>query len=108
MLRGRTFGEFGSKSYVGKLFMLLGQSSIALGSNVPIRDMSRLKVMRARPGKIVIRIGDDTVIHPFAHIAAVEPVEIGKERLFASGVYISDYDHVWQDPNVSTLKKWNW
>jgi acetyltransferase-like isoleucine patch superfamily enzyme len=103
--RGRTFGKFGAKSFVGRPFMMLGQCSIALGSNVFIWEMSRLEVMRARPGNIVIRIGDDTVIHPFAHIAAVKSVEIGKECLFASGVYISDHDHVWQDPNVSTLKK---
>ncbi|MBL4806167.1 MAG: acyltransferase [Rhodobacteraceae bacterium] len=105
MLRGHTFGEFGSKSYVGKPFMLRGQSAIALGSNVSIWKMARLEVVRARADKIVIRIGDDTVIQPFVHISAVQSVEIGRECLFASGVYISDHDHVWQDPNISTLKK---
>ena len=47
----------------------------------------------------VIRIGDGTVIQPYAHIAAAQSVEIGKGALFASHVYISDHDHDYSDPN---------
>ncbi|WP_169546200.1 acyltransferase [Sneathiella aquimaris] len=105
LFRGRRFAQFGAGSYVGKPFLLSGLDAVKVGRKVTIWKMARIEALKTSPSSIVLNIGDETVIHPFVHIAAAHSVEIGTECLFASGVYISDHDHNWQDVNTPTLKK---
>lgn len=46
-----------------------------------------------------LEIGDNTVIHLNFHCGAAESVKIGRDVLIAGGVYITDHDHVFDDPN---------
>ena len=47
-----------------------------------------------------LEIGDDTVIHLNFHCGAAESVKIGRDVLIAGGVYITDHDHVFDDPDL--------
>lgn len=104
---GRKFGEFGSKSYIEKPLFLTGQQAIEINSDVMIWRFARIEAIDPIPGKINIRIGKGTKIHPFVHIGACEYVQIGEDCLFASNVYITDHDHDWSDPNIPPAKNQN-
>lgn len=47
-------------------------------------------------GRIII--GNGTSIQPYVHIGAVIGISIGRDVLIASGVYITDHDHYFEDP----------
>ncbi|MCL4145079.1 UNVERIFIED_CONTAM: hypothetical protein GTU68_007960 [Idotea baltica] len=65
--------------------------------------MARLEAIRTANTLGEIVIGDDCVIHPFVHIGASLSVTIGKKCLFASGVYVTDHDHDWTNPDVPVI-----
>jgi acetyltransferase-like isoleucine patch superfamily enzyme len=97
LIWGRTFGEFGKKSEIGRPLFLSGRKSIFIQKSVKIWKMARLEAIGPE-GQI--KIGQGTIIQPFVHIGAAKLVEIGNNCLFASQVYISDHDHDWIDPDV--------
>lgn len=62
---------------------------------------ARIEAVEADEGRsTLMEIGDDTVIHMNFHCGAAESVKIGKDVLIAGGVYITDHDHVFDDPDV--------
>ena len=90
--------------------MLTNPRGISIGKKVLIRKGSRLEAVgdlnRKRP-KIII--GDGTSIQFYFHCGAAESVSIGKNVLISGRVYITDHDHVFNDPklparNCSKLK----
>lgn len=92
------FARFGPGSTLSSPSLLVGTSCIEIGSRVRIWHSGRLEAIRTETSIGRIIIGDDTTIQPYVHIGAVMKVEIGKGVLMASGVYISDHDHCFQDP----------
>lgn len=90
--------------------MLRNPRSISIGKKVLIRKGARLEAVgepdSQRPK---ITIGDGTAIQFYFHCGAAESVTIGKNVLISGRVYITDHDHVFDDPelparNCSKLK----
>jgi len=77
--------------------MITGARNIRIGSRVSIWKGARIEAVGSgsRPA---IEIGDDTVIHMHFHCGAAESVKIGRDVLIAGRVYITDHDHVFDDP----------
>lgn len=92
------FARFGAGSAISSPAMLVGARYIEIGSRVNIWPGGRLEALPTEfsNGKIVI--GDGTCIQPYVHIGSVLRVDIGEGVLVASGVYISDHDHSFHDP----------
>lgn len=103
------FARFGSGSTIAFPARFFGNYSICIGREVTIWHNSRIEARRAQVGVTRILIGDRTIIHPYAHIGAVDRVSIGDDCLFASGVYITDHDHNMNDPdNVAARNGRDW
>lgn len=93
------FGSFGFRSRLIKPDMVTGPNGIHIGKKVHIRKAARIESLGKLIGKAPkISIGDNTSIHLYFHCGAAESVTIGKDVLIASRVYISDHDHVFDDP----------
>lgn len=93
------FRYFGFRSRLIKPDMVTGPAGIHIGKKVLIRKSARLESIGQLIGKRPkIIIGDNTSIHLYFHCGAAESVTIGKDVLIASRVYISDHDHVFDDP----------
>lgn len=95
------FGRFGWRSRLGRCDLLTNPRAIHIGEKVEIRKGARLEAVGPWDGsgpKLVI--GDGTVIHLYFHCGAAQSVTIGRDVLIAGRVYISDHDHVFDDPDV--------
>ncbi|HUU15938.1 MAG TPA: acyltransferase [Sedimentisphaerales bacterium] len=90
--------------------MLRNPRSISIGKKVLIRKGARLEAVGEPDGeRPKITIGDGTAIQFYFHCGAAESVTIGKNVLISGRVYITDHDHVFDDPelparNCSKLK----
>lgn len=75
---------------------IVGNSRIELGDKVSIWSHARIEALEsdrnAESGSL-ISIGEEVVIQPYVHLAAVEGVCIGPNCLIASRVFITDHDH---------------
>lgn len=97
------YAELGAGSWIKDPLLVTGEEQIRIGKNVFVWPMARLETIRTSNAIGEIVIGDDSVIHPFVHIGASLSVTIGKKCLFASGVYITDHDHDWTNPDVPVI-----
>lgn len=102
-LHAPAFASVGQGAFVDRPFLLNGHKLMSLGPGVHVWPMAR---MEARGGKddVRLRIGANTIIHPFVHIGAVLSVSIGECCLFASHVYISDHDHHADNPRIPIVR----
>jgi acetyltransferase-like isoleucine patch superfamily enzyme len=95
--------SIGSKlMHVGKNFKVRnpayvkGHSFITIGNNFDAGARFRLEAINEYRGQSFqpkIIIGDNVLINPDAHIAAINSVTIGNHVLLASKVFISDHQH---------------
>lgn len=95
-LQSWKFGHFGKSSLIGKVRLLSNPSAIFIGDNVTIRRGARLEAIRYFNGRVYaprIEIGDNTFIEFDAHIACANHVQIGKNVLIATRVFICDHNH---------------
>lgn len=95
------FGRFGWRSRLGRCDLLTNPRAIHIGKKVEIRKGARLEAVGPWDGsrpKLVI--GDGTIIHFYFHCGAAESITIGRDVLIAGRVYITDHDHVFDDPDV--------
>lgn len=93
------FEKFGFRSRLGRPDVLTNPAKIRIGKKVSIWKGSRIEAVGAARGPVPkIEIGDNTAIHLGFHCGAVESVKIGKDVLIAGRVYITDHDHVFDDP----------
>ena len=82
--------------------MLTNPRAISIGKKVLIRKGARLEAVGDSDGeKPKIKIGDGTSIQFYFHCGAAESVSIGKNVLISGRVYITDHDHVFDDPKLS-------
>jgi acetyltransferase-like isoleucine patch superfamily enzyme len=81
--------------------MLTNIRLVSIGKRVRIWKGSRIEAfgMASETGPR-LEIGDNTVIHLNFHCGAAKSVKIGRDVLIAGGVYITDHDHVFDDPNL--------
>lgn len=99
------FGRFGFRSRLFKPDILTHPRSIYIGKQVHIRKGARLEAIGGQSkGKPKIIIGDGTSIHLYFHCGAAESVIIGNNVLIAGCVYISDHDHIFDDPELPPSK----
>ena len=82
---------------------MLNTKSISIGRNVEIRKGARLETRGFKSDNPKIEIGDNSSIHFYFHCGAFESVKIGTRVLIAGHVYISDHDHVYNDPNKPAI-----
>ena len=99
---GWKFDFYGHNAWLETPFILHGASFIHISHDVRIWKMSRLEAF-GKNKSTLIKIGNNTVIQPFSHIASALSIEIGNECLIASHVYISDHDHDLRDPRKSPI-----
>lgn len=100
------FQHFGFRSRLAKPDVLTNTAQIRIGNKVSIWRGSRIEAVgEARGPTPKIEIGDDTVIHLNFHCGAAESVKIGRDVLIAGRVYITDHDHVFNDP--ARPARWN-
>lgn len=95
----RIFGQFGFRSRLTSPIILTNPRLISIGKRVHIWKNSRIEAFGNND--VIgpkLQIGDDTVIHLNFHCGAAESVKIGRSVLIAGGVYITDHDHVFDDP----------
>ncbi|MBP7051864.1 MAG: acyltransferase [Phycisphaerae bacterium] len=93
------FGHFGRRTVLDRPDLLTNPRAIHIGRCVEIRKGSRLEAVGPWDGKTPkLVIGDGTVIHLYFHCGAAQSVTIGRDVLIAGRVYISDHDHVFDDP----------
>lgn len=94
------FGDFGFRSRVQAPQILTNLRLVSIGKRVCIWKGSRIEAFgTAGETGPRLEIGDNTVIHLNFHCGAAESVKIGRDVLIAGGVYITDHDHVFDDPN---------
>jgi acetyltransferase-like isoleucine patch superfamily enzyme len=95
------FRNFGFKSRMVAPQILTNPRLVRVGKRVSIWKGARIEAFDAS-GETGPRleIGDDTVIHLNFHCGAAESVKIGRDVLIAGGVYITDHDHVFDNPDL--------
>lgn len=93
------FSKFGFRSRIVKPALLTNPGEVVIGNRVTIWNGSRIEAVGSTGGGCPkIQIGDDTVIHMYFHCGAADSVKIGRDVLIAGRVYITDHDHVFDDP----------
>ena len=95
------FGQMGPGTRVERVSLLTNPDRIFLGDKVAVCHGARLEAFlnhrqfRYEPS---LHIGNGTSIQPYAHIAAAGRLEIGRNVLMGSRVFITDHDHLFDDP----------
>lgn len=80
--------------------------NVSIGNGVRIRYGWRIETLdKARQEKPMISIGDGTQIERFFHIGASNHIEIGKNVLIASNVFIADHNHTFDNLDLPILKQ---
>jgi acetyltransferase-like isoleucine patch superfamily enzyme len=97
------FHSWGAKSVLSRPDLLYNSKGIKIGRNVEIRPGARLETRGDYSAEPKIIIGDDTSIHYYFHCGAFQSVKIGKNVLIAGRVFITDHDHVFDDPAIPPL-----
>jgi acetyltransferase-like isoleucine patch superfamily enzyme len=96
------FGSFGFRSRIVAPDMLSNTRNIIIGSRVNIWKGARIEAVDQDNGfHPRIEIGDNTSIQMYFHCGAADSVKIGRNVLIAGRVYITDHDHVFDDPVLS-------
>lgn len=99
------FGKFGWRSRLKSCDILGNPRLINIGEKVTIYKGARLEAVGDTAKNVPkIIIGNGTVIHLYFHCGAASSVTIGHDVLIAGHVYITDHDHVYDDPELNTIK----
>lgn len=93
------FGSFGFRSRFANPDMLTNPGLVRIGGQVNIWKGARIEAF-GKKGETRIEIGEGTSIQMYFHCGAAESVKIGRDVLIAGRVYITDHDHVFDDPNL--------
>lgn len=95
--------EFGDGSRIDHPAFVIGGESIRIGTRVLVHRGSRIEALNPADGVRRITIGDGVTIHPGSHIGAVDSITIANGVLFASGVYVTDHDHDFSNPEEPVI-----
>jgi serine acetyltransferase len=107
----KKFGAFGEGSLLGfPLGVIYNEKYIRIGSQTMIGPFVSLAAGMA-PGQEmitdpVVSIGDRCVIGRGSHIIGHFSIEIGDEVQTGPNVYITDQNHVYEDPVVPIGRQW--
>src|SRR5580658_639117 len=107
----RNFGAFGAGSLLGfPLGVIYNEEYIRIGNQTMIGPFVSLTAGMA-PGQEmisdpVVSIGDRCVIGRGSHIIGHFSIEIGDEVQTGPNVYITDQNHVYDDPDTPIGRQW--
>src|SRR5689334_7169841 len=90
------FATFGERSVIEPPVRLVGERSIAIGSDVWIGANSWLQSL-GEGDAVTLSIGDGTTISGNVVISSASSVRLGRKVLIARGAYISDHIHNYDD-----------
>lgn len=105
---GFFLGDIGKRCEIERADTIANPERIFLGSDVRVGHSARIEAISTAGGAEYdsrISIGDGTYIGPYVHIGAAQSVTIGKHVAIGSRVYITDHDHVHEEPDLSILKQ---
>jgi acetyltransferase-like isoleucine patch superfamily enzyme len=108
MLAKIIYGHFGKGSRIIKPMRIINHKHIHIGNNVNILNNARMEAERKWQDKELngeIIIGDNTSIEQGCHIIAADKLEIGKDCVISSNVYISDCAHEYKDIKTHIMKQ---
>ena len=91
------FKHLGKKTTLTPPLYVVGGSRIAIGSKTQFFRNVRLEAVGASP-EVQLTIGDGVTLQAGCHIGAALGVEIHYGSVLASGVYVTDHDHDYRDP----------
>lgn len=103
---GKRLGELGSLTMIDRKSVWHNPKAMALGSKVLIRTGCQLSVRRMREhgvahgAAIRLRIGDQSSLQQGCKVAAAQSISIGRQVMIADNVFITDHDHIYDDPHV--------
>lgn len=104
----RDFGRIGKGSVIYPALHTNDPSEVYIGDNVQIWNggwLDSFKGYRGVSFQPRLEIGDGTYIGRNAHICACTKVIIGKNVVFADGVYVSDLFHGFEDVNTPIMEQ---
>jgi acetyltransferase-like isoleucine patch superfamily enzyme len=106
----RAFASFGPGSIIGfPVATLFGQEWIEIGNDTMIGchvSLSAGMVPGHRLDRTVLRIGDRCVIGRGSHLVAHHSIDIGDDVFTGPGVYITDQNHGYDDPEIPIGRQW--
>jgi acetyltransferase-like isoleucine patch superfamily enzyme len=103
LLVSGAFASYGRHSVLEPPIRIGGEERIAVGDNVYVGAGCWLQVLGDDAGPPAIVIGDGTSIAGRCVISAAQSVRLGSEVLVASGVYIADHSHAFEDASRPVL-----
>lgn len=95
--------KVGFPSFIGRPAIILGRSRISIGARVRILPFARIE--SGRDGNIVI--ADNVSIGPSVNIASQGSIVIESGCTVSANVFITDSDHTFADPTISTMQQPN-
>lgn len=100
------FGSFGGGSWLKRPRQVISPRNIHIGKNVRIEgDAILYSVGKYGPtvydGKVTI--GDGVYMNHSCNITCAVEVRVGDEVAFGPNVFVCDFDHGYQDPNVGMI-----
>jgi len=105
MLIAPRFAQFGKDSRIMPPFRATDRMGIRVGHGVLISEGAWLNAKQTQRGgeKASLIIGDGTYIGRFAHINSLQDVRIEENVLIADRVFISDEEHIFDDPSCPII-----
>ena len=97
------FGSFGKSSCLKSPEMIVGPDHIRIGNNVCIESRATLYCVREYAGQShngSIHIGDNLYANIGLNITVANLIEIGDSVMFGPNVFVSDFDHGYEDINI--------
>jgi len=100
------FAQFGKNSFLELPVRLQGETRIAIGSRVYVGAGSWLQVLETPGGEsVALRLGDGTNLAGHCIISAATSVQLGRDVLVASNVYIADHQHEFERDDLPVIKQ---
>jgi lipopolysaccharide O-acetyltransferase len=97
------FASFGAHSVLEPPVRLAGEHAIAIGRDVFVGADSWLQTLGV--DGIALEIGDGTSIAGHCVLSAARSIKLGRQVLFARGVYVADHMHAYDDAGRAVLEQ---
>lgn len=106
-LYSMSFGHIGARSWIKKTNMVVTPANIRIGDRVRIEKGATLYCVSKysgaqHDGRIVI--GNDVYANIGLNITVANLVEIGDEVAFGPNVFLNDFDHGYEDPEMGMIQ----
>jgi acetyltransferase-like isoleucine patch superfamily enzyme len=99
------FAAFGPHSRLHTSVRTTRERHIALGADVWVGAGCWLHVLEGSAAKVALEIGDGTSLAGNCTLSATHSLRVGRDVLFARGVYVSDHSHAFEDPTVPVIRQ---